>query len=45
MQGPIAFLSIINEEQDTMYYHKAVKQHDSEHFIAANVKELNDRVR
>ena len=33
IRDPIAFLSTVNEEQYTMYYHKAIKQHDREHIL------------
>ena len=45
MWDPIAFLSTINEERDKVYYHVAVKQHNSEHFITAIVKEFNNHVK
>ena len=39
--NPIAFLSTMNGDKDTMYYHEAMKQHDSEHFVNSIVKEFN----
>ena len=44
MGNPIAFMSKMNGDKDTMYYHEAMKQHDSEHFVNAIVKEFNDHV-
>ena len=42
--NPIAFLSKMNRDKDTMYYHEAMEQHDSEHFVNVIIKEFKDHV-
>ena len=44
MDNPIAFMSKMNGDRDTMYYHEAMKQHDSEHFVNVIVKEFNNHL-
>ena len=43
-ENPITFLFTMNGDKDTMYYHEAMEQHDSKHFVNAIVKEFNDHV-
>ena len=40
MKDPLAFLA--SQQQDTMYYHQALKEPDRDEFIKAIVKEVND---
>ena len=44
MYNPIVFISRMNGNKDTMYYHEAMEQPDSEHFVNAIVKEFNNHV-
>jgi hypothetical protein len=42
MTDPIAFLA--KADEDTMYFHQAMKAPDKEEFVKAIVKEMNDHI-
>ena len=44
MNNSIAFMSKMNDDRDTMYYHGAMEQHDSKHFVNVIVLEFNNHV-
>jgi hypothetical protein len=42
MRDPVAFVS--STDEDTMYYHQAMKAPDNKNFVEAIVKEVNDHI-
>ena len=44
MDNPIAYMATAQQKKDTMYFHQAMQQNDSDKFVEVIVKEVNAHI-